>query len=284
MTPGFRILSTSQSNLKDTTMNVACFSVAAIDFFPQQNAWFAGGNSLNQAVRFSQMGYHSAFAGALGTDDAGDRIETLLRNENVDISRMQRLDGFTARNKIINDAAGERFGVDGAWESGIYEAYCMNENIWNFLACFDVWTTHANNPSFQETLERKGTNQLLCVDFLHLRDYVLLEKSLRVVDIAFFGGTEDMTEDLAQIAQTAPGKLVVLTLGAGGSIAFSGNRRYKQNALPIEKVTDTTGCGDAFQAGFTANYYHDRSIPDALLKGAESGRTAAMSYGGVPWK
>lgn len=58
-------------------MKVACFSVAAIDFFPQQNAWYAGGNSLNQAVRFRQMGFHSAFIGALGTDEAGDRIANL---------------------------------------------------------------------------------------------------------------------------------------------------------------------------------------------------------------
>jgi hypothetical protein len=29
-------------------MKVACFSVAAMDFFPQQNKYYAGGNSLNQ--------------------------------------------------------------------------------------------------------------------------------------------------------------------------------------------------------------------------------------------
>ena len=265
-------------------MNVACFSVAAADFFPQQNEWYAGGNSLNQAVRFSQMGFRSAFAGAIGTDDAGDRIEKLLRKEHVDISLMQRLEGFTARNKIINDASGERFGIDGAWESGVYESFCITEEIWNALWDFDVWATHANSPVFRTTLKRKNHRQFLSVDFLHLRDFELLEESIKIVDVAFFGGTEDMAEDLSRIAQTAPEKCIVLTLGANGSIAFSGCRRYAQSALSLEQVIDTTGCGDAFQAGFTASYYHEHDIAKALSKGAELGRIAAMSYGGVPWK
>jgi fructoselysine 6-kinase len=264
-------------------MNVACFSVAAIDFFPQQNAWYAGGNSLNQAVRFKQLGYHSAFIGALGKDDAGDRIESLLVHEKIDITRLKKLDGFTAKNKIINDASGERFGIDGAWESGVYEAFCVTEEDWIFLKNFDVWATHANCPFFDTTLKRK-TTQLLSVDFLHLRDYDLLQKSLTVADVVFFGGTDDMIGELAAVAQKTPDKIIVLTLGAGGSIAFSGNKTFTQKALPLEKVIDTTGCGDAFQAGFTADFYHHRDIANALLAGAELGRKAAMSFGGIPWK
>jgi fructoselysine 6-kinase len=263
-------------------MNVACFSVAAIDFFPQQNAWYAGGNSLNQAVRFKHLGCQSAFIGALGTDDAGERIESLLVNEQVDISCMKRIDGFTARNKIINDTDGERFGIDGAWENGVYEAFCMTETEWAYLNNFDVWATHANCPFFNTTLKRKK-KQLLSVDFLHLRDYNLLQNSLKVADIVFFGGTVDMIGNLASIAQNTPDKIIVLTLGAGGSIAFSDNKTYTQKALPIKKVIDTTGCGDAFQAGFTANYYHNKDVPKALQAGAELGKKAAMSFGGTPW-
>ncbi len=263
-------------------MNVACFSVAAIDFFPQQNAWYAGGNSLNQAVRFRELSFQSAFIGALGTDDAGDRLVTLLANKQVDMTCLKRIDGFTARNKIINDAAGERFGVDGAWESGVYESFSMTDTDWTYLNNFDVWATHANCPFFNSTLARK-TTQLLSVDFLHLRDYDLLQYSMTTADIVFFGGTVDMIGDLAQIAKKVPEKVIVLTLGAGGSMAFSDNKTYAQEALPLAKVIDTTGCGDAFQAGFTASYYKMRNIPDALLAGAELGRKAAMSFGGVPW-
>jgi len=62
----------------DDTLKVACFTVAALDYFPQQKDHFAGGNSLNQAVRLKQMGHDTAFVGALGNDVFGDRIEELM--------------------------------------------------------------------------------------------------------------------------------------------------------------------------------------------------------------
>jgi sugar/nucleoside kinase (ribokinase family) len=51
--------------------------------------------------------------------------------------------------------------------------------------------------------------------------------------------------------------------------------------LEIEKVVDTTGCGDAFQAKFTAEYYVSGDIAAALLCGAVSGRNTAAQIGGI---
>jgi sugar/nucleoside kinase (ribokinase family) len=48
-------------------------------------------------------------------------------------------------------------------------------------------------------------------------------------------------------------------------------------------VVDTTGCGDAFQAGFSAEYYLTRDIKKSLAAGAALGRKAALNYGGVSW-
>jgi len=264
-------------------MKAACFSVAAMDFFPQQNKHYAGGNSLNQAIRFRQMGHQSAFVGALGTDDAGDQLAALLQAESVDISRLRRINGCTAHNKIINDDFGERYGIEGAWEGGVYENFEMDKADWDYLSSFDVWSTHANGPNYQMALERKKSAQFMSVDFLHLKDYELLQKSLRTINIAYFGGTTDMVDDLAKVAKNNRG-IIVLTLGAEGSIAFEGDRSYTQKALTTDKVVDTTGCGDAFQAAFTATYFNTKDIRASLLAGAELGNRAAMSFGGIPWK
>lgn len=264
-------------------MKVACFSVAALDYFPQQNNHYAGGNSLNQAIRFRRMGHSSAFVGAVGTDEAGDRLAALLQAESVDVSRLYRVDGPTACNRIVNDDSGERYGVEGAWAGGVYERFEFAEADWEYLDCFEAWSTHANGPNYPGALERKKPGQFMSVDFLHLRDYELLEKSLRVAEIAYFGGTPDMADDLAAIARANRG-LIVLTLGAGGSMAFAGGRTYTQQALTTGKVVDTTGCGDAFQAAFTATYFATKDIRASLLAGAELGHAAAMSFGGVPWR
>lgn len=264
-------------------MKVACFTVAALDYFPQQNEHFAGGNSLNQAVRLKQMGHDTAFVGALGMDEAGDRIMELLRAESVDCSHTHRLEGKTATNRILNDESGERFGIDDAWSGGVYETFKLNEEDWQFLAGFDVWVTHANNPNFREALKRKPRHIFMGVDFLHFKEYGLLEDSLDILNVAYFGGTPDMADDLSRLANGRKG-IVVLTLGAEGSRAFVDDKVYRQTALPVEKVIDTTGCGDAFQAAFTMEYYKSRNVTAALLAGAELGRIASQTYGGVPWK
>ena len=263
-------------------MKAACFSVAAMDYYPQLKTTYPGGNSLNQSIRFRQMGYESAFVGAIGNDENGDRIMTLMQERDVDASHLLRLEGKTASNQLVVDELGERLGLEGAWDGGVYEEYLLSEKQWGYIADFDIWATHANGCNYQQALKRKQAHQFMAVDFLHLTDYELLKQSLKTIDVAYFGGTPDLADILAQIAQTHPG-VIILTLGALGSIAFQGNITYTQSALPIEKVVDTTGCGDAFQAGFTSSYYEKKDIPSALLAGAKLGRVAASQYGGTHW-
>jgi len=267
---------------KPNPLKIACFSVAALDYFPQKKSYHAGGNSLNQTIRFKQMGYQSAFLGALGQDEAGDRIADLLTTKGVDTSHMHRLEGNTACNQLTIDEQGERHGVDGAWQGGVYEEFTLTQTDWDYLQGFDIWTTHANGANYQEAIKRKTSQQFMAVDFLHLDDYALLEQSLHAVDIAYFGGTEDMRDRLQAIAKKCK-TLIVLTLGAKGSIGFCGDEVVEQAALPLKQVIDTTGCGDAFQAACTAHFYQHKNLRDALLAGAKLGREAASQVGGIPW-
>ncbi len=260
----------------------ACFSVAAMDFFPQQNERFAGGNSLNQAIRFRALGWDSAFVGAIGTDAAGDRIENLLIRSGVDVRHLYRVPGQTASNRIINDKKGERFGVEGAWEDGVYADFRLSERDWAYIENIPVWSTHANGINYPEAIKRKKAGNFLAVDFLHFDTYELLEQGIEAVDVAYFGGVRGQLPDLISYSRRFSG-ILVLTLGAEGSIAVQDGKIDVQPALPLEKVVDTTGCGDAFQAGFTVEYVATGDIRRALQKGAESGHVAAMDYGGVPW-
>lgn len=261
-------------------MNVACFTVATMDYYPQQEKHFPGGNALNQAVRFSDLGFDSAFIGAVGTDSAGDTIEALLANRHVDISHMHRLPGATANNQIVNDAAGERFGVEGAWIGGVHDEFTMSDDDWSYIADFKIWSTHADGKHFSETLERKTSATFLVVDFLHFNTYDLLLGGLNKIDIAYFGGVPEQQKELEKLSRSFPG-VIVLTLGAKGSVAIQDGEAFYQPALSLDKVVDTTGCGDAFQSGFTARYIDSRNIQKSLMQGAEMGRKAAMNYGGI---
>lgn len=262
-------------------MKVACFTVACMDFFPQVKKCYAGGNSLNQAMHFCHMGHPTSFIGALGMDDAGNQIEKLLKSRNIDISHLYRVEGKTASNQIVNDNQGERFGIEGAWDGGVYEKFRMKDSDWNYLDAFDIWIINQTSPDFFQTLHRKKKHHFLSVDFLDLENREVLRESVHHIDISFIGGTVDMIDELANITSNGCKNLIVLTLGSKGSIAFQGKNIFRQKALPLDKVVDTTGCGDAFQAGFTASYFQNRDIQKALQAGAELGKKTACHYGGI---
>ncbi len=67
-------------------MKIVCFDVATVDYYPRQKKQFFGGNSLNQVIRLSDLGYQIAFIGAVGTDEFGDEILRFLRSIGVDTS------------------------------------------------------------------------------------------------------------------------------------------------------------------------------------------------------
>lgn len=260
---------------------VACFSVAAIDYFPQLNSFFAGGNALNQAIRLSSLGMKATFLGAVGKDIHGGKIIDLLLRRNVDISQAEILDGVTASNRIINDASGERFGEEGAWRGGVFENHKLSDKNWNYIRDFQIWATHSSCPDFSEALKRKRKN-FLCVDYLHLPDLEVLVHSVDRVDIAYIGGDESMIDTLQDLS-TKVDSLIVLTMGSSGCIALQNGRQTRQKALTVGNVVDTTGCGDAFQSAFTQCFFMNRDIKLALERGAKMGDLAAMHHGGVEW-
>ncbi|HRX16560.1 MAG TPA: PfkB family carbohydrate kinase [Spirochaetota bacterium] len=193
---------------------------------------------------------------------------------------MYRIPGITASNEIINDEKGERFGVEGAWQNGVYYDFLLSEHDWAYIEEFEIWSTHANGQNYSEALKRKRSNNFLAVDFLDMDTYELLEKGLSSIDIAYFGGTPNQLDELVYISKSFKG-IIVLTLGSEGSIAINKGETCIQPALPLNRVIDTTGCGDAFQSAFAGNYLLTGDIKSSLLRGAEAGKTAAMKYGAV---
>lgn len=267
-------------------MKFACFSVAAMDYFPQQNCYCAGGNSLNQAIHLAKLGHETAFVGAVGQDAAGDGILKILDATGVDASHCVQLPGATASNRIINDSDGERFGEEGAWQDGVHAVHAFDSNTWQYLSFFDVWCTDGGDPHFRDTIEHKqrlAEPPRLCVDYLHLPDPGLLEQTLPHVDLAFVGGSPETLSLVEPLAHMHPERIVVVTLGAAGSIAYHRSKQWRQPALPIDKVLDTTGCGDAFQAAFTAAFFSSSGdIEKSLYEGAKSGRDNTRFFGAQP--
>jgi len=189
-------------------------------------------------------------------------------------------EGSTACNQLKVDDHGERSGIKGTWKGGLYETFRLSEDDWNWVAQQDIVAMPANNPNFDQMLKRKQKHQMLCVDYLDVENRIPVNDTIDFADIAFITGR---VADLGtfEILARQKNKLVVVTLGAGGSYAFHRGTVHHQPAVPVPRVIDTTGCGDAYQAAFALEFYLTGNIPSAMLAGAQSALLILQAWGGV---
>ncbi|WP_245916198.1 PfkB family carbohydrate kinase [Aureicoccus marinus] len=118
------------------------------------------------------------------------------------------------------------------------------------------------------------------MDFLDYLGLDFIEKHIDAIDLVFLSGKEEMLADL-QALSTSKHTLLVPTLGAQGSLAFYENKMYKQEALEVETIVDSTGCGDAFQAAFCLEWIGSKDIQNSLYAGALAAQKVLGYMGGV---
>lgn len=100
-------------------------------------------------------------------------------------------------------------------------------------------------------------------------------------ELCHMAGCEDVAEAVAQIAGEMKQGMLILKQGGEGASAFGpdGQRLAHVPAIPVTPI-DTTGAGDAFDAGFLYAHVNQFSLEDAMLIGAICGGVATTKAGG----
>lgn len=262
-------------------MKIIAMTVFCIDNFIGIEKSVVGGNSLNFAAQCvkSEAGEVSVL-GAVGTDTAGIRILNFLENIGISTKHIYSTPDDSASNKIYITPDGERYFKADSWTGGAFERFIISENDWPFILSHDIIAIPATDPNLEETLDKAYGNCDVVLDFLDSRDYGYVIKELERVSVGFISGNEETLEALKPFAEKHV-KPIVVTMGENGSAALYGNKVYRQKAVPVEKIIDTTGCGDAFQAAFTVSWFRNHDIKYALKCGAEAASKVLSFYGGV---
>ncbi len=262
--------------MKITTLTSCC-----VDFFPEQHKIYVGGNSLNFATQCKLSGIGTVcIVGAIGNDKFGSLIENHLDKVKINRDHLSRIEVPTASNKIFINDSGDRYFKADSWHGGAFDSFRLSENDWNFITDSTLIAMPAGDPNLKELLKRRTHKQLVVIDFLDYFGLEYIEQLIHNIDIVFLSAQENMLEDLKALA-TKSGKMIVATLGAKGSVAFFENKSYKQDALDVDEIIDTTGCGDAFQAAFSIEWMTTKDIRKALNTGAIAASKVLGFMGGV---
>jgi len=262
-------------------MKITALTSCCVDFFPEQGKVYVGGNSLNFATQCKLSGVNEvSVIGALGKDEFGTIIEQHLDKCNIDRTHVYRIDHPTASNKIFINEKGDRYFKEDSWNGGAFDVFRLSEKDWKHIENSDILAMPAGDPNLFELLNRRNARQLVVIDFLDYFTPDSIEKALDKIDIAFLSTNEDILDDLNRLAEKS-GKMIVATLGAKGSIAFLNNTSYIREAVKVDEIIDTTGCGDAYQASFTIEWFKSQDINKALTAGSVAASKVLTFMGGV---
>ena len=226
----------------------------------------AGGAPANVACAIAKLGGKSSFIGCLGKDPFGNFLLETLKNEEVDISMVQRSDIFTTLAFVSIAKNGERdFIFDrGADELLTYDPSLKNEFLKNILHfgsatallggelekaynhyLFDGLTKESFicfDPNFRSDLWKDNEADFIkkCMPYIEKSHLCKFSE-----EEALLLSGKEYVEDACLFLHDIGASIITVTLGKEGT--YLSTKTTKQ-IVPSIKVSpiDTTGAGDAF--------------------------------------
>lgn len=237
---------------------------------------FSGGGANNVAVCFSRLGFKTALLGAVGEDESGKELIKNLVDNGIDTRLVKVIKkgetGFTfvAKTKSNEHVAFVYRGANSLLEVSKIEVQMLHYSKWIYIASLSgVWGKVLDKVfAVKDALVAWNPgNSQLSAGAGHLHKYlkktaVLMVNKDEAIELAisigkykkekdeFFKDTKNLLTVLKDLGPDA----VVITDGANGADYYDGEELHHENSLqvPVSKIVDTTGVGDAFCSTFIA--------------------------------
>jgi fructoselysine 6-kinase len=258
-------------------MKFACAGDNCIDIYQDKNVWYCGGNPVNVAVHIVRSGDSASYIGVVGSDRFGQYMLSSLAAQGVDISHVKVLPGETAKC-YLNLVDGER--VFCGYQQGVLADFQLAEDDLDFIATHDIMVTGRWGNIHPQLALIRARDIPIAFDFATELGDDVFETSVDYVDYAFFSGEEDspwVRDSLCAICGRGA-KLAVCTLGKHGSLAFDGTAFTHYGIIPCQ-VTDTTGAGDSYIAGFLRGILRGLPLQKCMRMGAECSSITLQTRG-----
>lgn len=268
-------------------MKVVCVGDCGIDHYLPSGDLRIGGISANFARRARDQ-FHPeddiVLVSCLGEDEHADRVREAFSSTRIECL-FTSSPGVTPVQHIEVQPDGERRFT--GYEAGVLPEFRLSADQLSAIHSSDllVMPVYVQIVDLFERLLSAGAPGLVAVDFadfLEHPDFRLLEAHLDAISVGFFGLTTSGKTEIERIARiaAASGKLLIVTLGSEGSVAFHGARVFECAAESAAAVVDTTGAGDAYAAGFLSRYCHGASVTESMRHAARVAAAAVSHPGG----
>ncbi|MEU0505249.1 carbohydrate kinase family protein [Nocardia sp. NPDC005998] len=251
----------------------------------------AAGTAAGTALTLAKLGASVRTAGAIGTDTSGDILLALLAKAGIDTELLVRKESQRTSSSVLP------IRPDGARPSlhllGANLLFTLDDVDWDALTATDH--LHLGGPELigatnaarilQYAKENGVTTSVDLIAPGALGSLEAIAAALPYTDyllpndeqVLGFTGSTDLRAGAAAL-QDAGATVLAITRGAEGTLLVDPDGHQDIPAFAID-VVDTTGCGDAFSAGFIRAVALGRSLRDAAVLGNAVAALVAQGLG-----
>jgi sugar/nucleoside kinase (ribokinase family) len=251
----------------------------------------AAGTAAGTALTLAKLGATVRSAGAIGTDPTGDLLIQLLNRAGIDTGLLvRRRDTATSATVLPIRPNGDRPTLHML---GANITYGLDDVPWDTLA--EATHLHLGGPELigvdaaaRILAYAKEHGVVTSVDLLapgELGTFDQIEAALPHIDyllpnddqVLGFSGEDDPVAGAKKLLDAGAG-LVAVTCGADGVLLVTKEGTETVPALAVD-VVDTTGCGDAFSAGFLRGMSLGRTPRASAVLGCAAAALVAQGLG-----
>ena len=256
----------------------------------------AGGKGLNQAVAAARAGASVEFVGAVGSDDAGAQLRSVLVAAGVGVAQLNSVaDVPSGAAVVIRAADGENSIVVSAGANG--QVTSLTSAVLDVIDSSPVLLCQQEVPASAVAAAIAAAHAAgamviinaapatrLAPDVLALINCLVVNEHELVAQLADASPTACDPAAVAALARTlvTARRSVVVTLGSDGAVCVDAVAATHVPSPRPDRVVDTTGAGDAFCGALAAALARGESLVRATQYGCAAGSLAVQGYGAAP--
>jgi len=267
------------------------------------HAIVGGGPAGNAAAGAAALGMKAAFCGTVGDDADGRMILDEFAREGVDTSHVKVRKGATSAIAYLwieektgsRSCAWTREGLDELsadeitpdMAEAIRHAKILHldgHNAAGAIAAAKIAKEAGVTVMYDAGTIRDGYQELLSLaDLLICSGEFAVSVAAGQDKLIMDGYTEDEVEAaVRQLYAKCRPTVCGATMGVRGSMCFDGKDLVKCPAFKVEKVVDTTGCGDLFHVGFAVRWLETHDLMECQCFGAAVSAIKCRGLSGRP--
>lgn len=250
------------------------------DFFHED----IGGGGVNVAVGVANLGLRPAVFGKIGDNAYKDVILKKMTDKKISTEFCQIEDNYYKISSILLTDKGERTIIHYETPTHLIKEFFLHKDLKKAKHIYFSPLEHLDLQEKKKMITYlKGDQTLTFVNLSAvdcrrpIKDLTTFFDALDVLII----NTHEFSElikrpyekiNFKKLEITLPhlkDRLLILTDGERGSYGYFKGQILYQEAIKPKRIVDTTGCGDAYTAGFIAEYLKTKSVTLAMQKAAE---------------